>query len=174
MSLAREPEVVVARLRPHVRATFWPAVVATVDAGVTSYFSVSLAVDWQRDAVLAAGAALLVFAVLVPLFNWLGTNYTITSRRLAIRSGLLTRTRQELLHSRGYDVTLRQGVLQWAFRSGDILVNTGLDHPIVLKDLPSARLVATALQDLIEANVPPAGSRRQRDQWGGSDEVEAP
>ena len=64
--------------------------------------------------------------------------------------GLMVRTRQELLHSRGYDVTVRQNGMQQLFRSGDVLINTGLDRPVVLHDVPSAALVQSALHELME------------------------
>jgi membrane protein YdbS with pleckstrin-like domain len=96
----------------------------------------------------------------LPLLNWLAHRYVITTRRLVVRRGLVVRVRQELLHGRGYDVSLRRGPLQTLFRSGDVRINTGLEAPVVLKDVPNARLVVAALQDLMEAAGNPAASRR--------------
>jgi uncharacterized membrane protein YdbT with pleckstrin-like domain len=88
----------------------------------------------------------------VPLVSWLACNYTITSRRVILRSGLVVRVRQEVLHSRGHDVTVRKSGLQSLFGSGDVLVSTGLDRPVVLRDVPNANLVQAALHDLMEAS----------------------
>ena len=109
-----------------------------------------------------AGLTLLVF--LIPLGGWLGRTYTITTRRIVIRQGFLVRTRQELLHSRGYDVTVRQNGIQQLFRSGDVLINTGLDRPVVLRDIPSADLVQSALHELMERSLNPIAARRQQEQ----------
>ncbi len=165
----RVAESVVARLRPHGRAMFWPSIALVMVIGATAYFGVQLGEVWQNLAVVAAGALLVVLFWLLPLLSWLGHNYTITTRRVVIRHGFIVRVRQELLHSRGYDVTLRQNGLQSLFGSGDVLINTGLEHPIVLRDVPSAVLVQQALQDLMEASFNSVAMRRQQDQtrgWG--------
>ena len=101
---------------------------------------------------------------MLPLLTWLGRNYTITTRRIVLRGGLCVRTRQELLHSRGYDVTVRKAGLQLLFGSGDVRINTGLEHPVVLRDVPGADLVQAALHDLMERSLNPIAARRQQEQ----------
>lgn len=165
------PETVVARLRPHVRALFWPtlALFAAVVGG--AYFAGQFDELWL-NLVIGIGALLVVFfAWLVPLLAWLGRNYTITTRRIVLRSGFLVRLRQELLHSRGYDITVRKGALQSMFGSGDVIINSGLDRPVILRDVPDADLVQEALHDLMERNITQVSSRRQREQSAGDDET---
>ncbi len=164
MSAEASPESVVACLRPHSRVLFWPTVALIADAGAVSYFNGMLPEPWMNLALLVAGVVLAVLVFLLPVLFWLGHNYTITTRRIVIRSGLLVRTRQELLHSRGYDVTVRRAGLQLLFRSGDVLINTGLKHPVVLRDIPDADLVQSALHDLMEASLNPIAARRQQEQ----------
>src|SRR3712207_4622697 len=137
-------ETVVARLRPHARVLFWPSLLLIVLAGATTYLASIVREPWQEIAVLAAGAALAVLLWLLPLLSWLAHRYTITTRRLVIRSGLLVRQRQEILHSRSYDVVVRQNAVQSLFRSGDVHVNTGLERPVVLHDVPGVDLVQAA------------------------------
>ncbi len=158
-----------ARLRPHSRRLFWPTVALVADIGAVSYFAGSFPQAWMNTALLVAGAALIVLLFLLPLLAWLSRNYTITTRRIVIRSGVLVRTRQELLHSRGYDVTVRRSGLQLLFRSGDVLINTGLEHPVALRDIPRADLVQSALHDLMEASLNPIAARRQQEQSRTSD-----
>jgi len=157
------PEAVVARLRSHARALVLPTVALIAVLGATGYFAGGFRIVWADLAVLAAGIALVILLFLVPLTAWLGRTYTITTRRIVLRSGLLVRTRQELLHSRGYDVTVRQNGLQQLFRSGDVLINTGLDRPVVLRDVPSAALVQSALHELMERSLTPTAARRQQE-----------
>jgi membrane protein YdbS with pleckstrin-like domain len=159
------PESVVARLRPHSRALFFPTVALLADIGAVSYFAGSLPEQWMNLALLAAGAVVALLLFVVPVLRWLAQNDTITTRRVVIRSGVLVRSRQELLHSRGYDVTVRQAGLQLLFRSGDVLINTGLEHPVVLTDVPNAELVQSALHDLMEESFNPIAARRRHDQW---------
>jgi uncharacterized membrane protein YdbT with pleckstrin-like domain len=158
------PEAVVARLRPHARVLVFPSLALLAVLAATGYFAGSLKPAWLNYVILGASALLVVFLFFVPLIAWLGRSYTITTRRIVLRSGLLVRTRQELLHSRGYDVTVRQNGLQQIFGSGDVLVNTGLDRPVVLRDIPSAALVQSALHELMERSLNPIAARRQQEQ----------
>ena len=158
------PEAIVARLRPHARVLVFPTIALLAILAATGYFAGSLRPEWLNYVVLAASAVLVFAGFFVPLFAWLGRSYTITTRRIVLRQGFAVRTRQELLHSRGYDVTVRQNGLQQLFRSGDVLINTGLDHPVVLRDIPSADLVQSALHELMERSLNPIAARRQQEQ----------
>jgi uncharacterized membrane protein YdbT with pleckstrin-like domain len=161
MSDTQDTERVVARLRPHGRVLFWPSVVLIGVAAAVGYFQGSFAEPWQNVALLVGAALVVVVLWFLPLVVWLGKRYVITTRRIILRTGFFVRVRQELLHSRGYDVTVRQNGLQSMFRSGNVLINTGLDQPVVLRDVPGADLVQAALHDLMEKSLNPIAARRQ-------------
>ncbi|MDO9063272.1 MAG: PH domain-containing protein [Microbacterium sp.] len=169
MTEPTSPERVVARLHPHARRLAWSAVSVIAAAGAVGYFLGNMPERWMNGVLLGAAIAVLVFAGLLPFLVWAGRQYLITTRRVVVRRGLLTRVRQELLHSRGYDVTVRQSPVQRLFRSGDVLVNTGLEAPMVLRDVPSAVLVADVLQDLMEQGANPVSVRRQFEEAAASD-----
>jgi len=158
-----QPERVIARLHPHARVLFWPSVVLVVLCGAAGWFAGSFDEEWQNQVLLGAAAVLAVLLWLVPLLVWSGRHYVVTTRRIIIRRGLFVRTRQELLHSRGYDLTVRKNGVQSLFRSGDVLINTGLDRPVVLWDVPGADLVQATLHDLMEANASLVADRRRHD-----------
>jgi membrane protein YdbS with pleckstrin-like domain len=166
-------ERVVARLRPHARALFWPSLLLILGAGALAYFATVFPEDWQNLALVGGGSVLLAMLWFVPLLRWLANRTVITTRRIVIRHGIATRTRQELLHSRGYDVTVKQGALQSMFGSGDVLINSGLEHPVVLRDVPGAELVQGALHDLMEKSMNPIAARRQHDMVRPNDETTA-
>lgn len=172
-SEVQDSERVVARLRPHGRVLFWPSIVLIAVAGGIGFFQGSFAEQWQNIALFAGGALAIVLLWLLPLLAWLGKRYVITTRRIILRTGFFVRFRQEMLHSRGYDVTVRQNSLQSMFRSGDVLINTGLDRPVLLKDVPSADLVQAALHDLMEKSLNPIAARRQAEASRESDETSA-
>ena len=171
MSEPATPESVVARLRPHGRALFWPTLALLLIVAATAYFFGRFPEDWENLALLGVAALLALLLWVVPLLLWLGRNYTITTRRIILRSGFIVRVRQELLHSRGYDVTVRKNGLQSVFGSGDVQINTGLEHPVVLRDVPGADLVQAALHDLMEANQNMVASHRQQDASRPPDET---
>jgi len=147
------PERVVARLRPHARRLVRPAVfVVLVTAAGGFGFGVFRAQLAWLNAVVAGLVLLLVFVGgVLPLLRWLSQRYVVTTRRLVVVHGLGTRTRRELLHSRGYDVTVRRRGLQGVFRSGDVLVFPGDEPAVVLADVPHADLVVAVLHDMVEA-----------------------
>ena len=168
---ASPPERVVARLRPHARALFWPSIALIVILGLGVYYYGKLPERWENLAILVAMAIGIFLFWLLPLFSWLGRRYTITTRRIVLRSGFIVRIRQELLHSRGYDVTVRKNSLQSLFGSGDVQINTGLDHPVVLRDVPNASLVQAALHDLMEASESVVATHRQQEASRGPDDT---
>jgi membrane protein YdbS with pleckstrin-like domain len=161
---APQSESVVVRLRSHARAMVWPTIGLIAIVGLTGYFGGSFAKPWVNVLIFVAAPLLAFFVWLVPLLAWLGRNYTITTRRIVLRSGFLVRVRQELMHSRSYDVTVRKTALQSMFGSGDVLINSGQEHPIFLKDVPDADLVQAALHDLMEQSLNPVAARRQREE----------
>jgi uncharacterized membrane protein YdbT with pleckstrin-like domain len=148
----RSSEVVVARLRSHGRAMFWPSLALIAIAGVAGYLFGRFPDNWENLAVLGGAVLLIVVLWFFPLVAWLARRYTITTRRTIVRSGVIVRVRQELLHARAFDVTVRQGGLQGLFGSGDVEINSGPDRRVVLRDVPKADLVQAALHDLIESN----------------------
>jgi uncharacterized membrane protein YdbT with pleckstrin-like domain len=165
------PERVIARLRPHARALFWPSAALVAIAGALGYFYGRFPQSWENLGVLVGAVLLAILLWMIPFFAWLGRNYAITTRRIVLRSGFLVRVRQELLHSRGYDVTVRKTSLQSIFGSGNILINTGLEHPVVLRDVPRADLVQSALHDLMEASQNAVATHRQQDASRGNDDT---
>ena len=144
-------EVVVARLRPHARALFWPTVLLLAVAAALG-FSAVLREQWQVITALVLAGVILIAGWLAPLLRWSSRNYTITTRRVIVSSGLLARSRQEMLLSRIADVTVERRGMQQVFRSGDVMLN----GEIRMRDVPSASLVQAAIHDLAEADPSPA------------------
>ena len=167
----QETEHLVATLRSHGRAMFWPSVVLIGCMGATAYFYGSFPETWQNIVVLMTGVLLIIALWLLPLLAWLGRRYTITTRRIVLRRGFFVRVRQELLHSRGYDITVRKNAFQSMFGSGDVQINTGLEHPVVLRDVPGADVVQGALHDLMERSINPIAARRQASESTAPDET---
>jgi uncharacterized membrane protein YdbT with pleckstrin-like domain len=166
-------ERVIVRLRPHGRILFWPTVALLLIVGACGYFFGSLPEDWENLALLGVAAVLALLLWAIPLFTWLGRNYTITTRRIIVRSGFVVRVRQELLLSRGSDVTVRKTGLQTLFGSGDVRIGSGPDSAVVMRDVPQANLVQAALHDLIEVNQGTVAIRQQQGASGSADETTA-
>ncbi|GAB3616079.1 hypothetical protein GCM10027416_06360 [Okibacterium endophyticum] len=145
-------ERVVARLRSHGRVLVWPAIAAIALAGATAYFFGALDVAWQQWVLLGSAVVAGLMFVLLPYLVWLSRRYTITSRRVIARSGFFVRERRELFHSRGYQVMVKRSWLQAMFGCGNVVLSTGVDKPVVLRDIPGVKLVAESLNALVERN----------------------
>jgi uncharacterized membrane protein YdbT with pleckstrin-like domain len=170
-SPAQDPERVIARLRPHGRVLFWPSLILIAATTAMTYFTGSFPEAWENIAVFGGAVLAILVLWLLPLVAWLGTRYTITTRRIVLRHGFFVRIRQELLHSRGYDIVVRKNAMQSLFGSGDVRINTGLEHPVVLRDVPGADLVQSVLHDLMERSLNPIAARRQAESAGAPDET---
>ncbi|RFA22618.1 PH domain-containing protein [Subtercola boreus] len=142
------PEQIVARYRAHGRQLFWPTVALVAIAAMSGYFLGRFAEEWQNSAAIVVAAVLVLLFWLVPTLRWLTARCTITTRRVISVRGLLQRERQEASLLRGHDVTLTRRGLQPLFRSGDVTVHSGSEHPLVIRDVPHAGLVVAALAEL--------------------------
>lgn len=155
-------ETVVARLRPHVRALFWPTVLLLAVAAGLGFLARTFSEQWQNITMLSVAGAVVLVGWLAPLLRWSARTYTITTRRVIVSSGLVARRRDEVLLSRISGVAVERRGLQAVFRSGDVVVNEESEHPLVLSDVPSAGLVQEAIHDLVEGTAPSFGDDRVR------------
>ncbi|HEU0257104.1 MAG TPA: PH domain-containing protein [Microbacteriaceae bacterium] len=162
-------EHIIVRLRP--RGTFLAvsALLVIADAAAVGYLAGRMGVWWHEVVLWLAGAALVVLFALAPLLAWLSRRYTVTSRRVIVQRGLVVRVRQELLHTRGYDVTLSRSWFQALTGCGDVGINSGLSQPVWLRGVPDARRVQMLLQDLAESNRSFVADRRRAADAGGPD-----
>jgi len=149
---APTPELLVARFRGHARRLTWSALVLIVVAGACGYFYDNLPAPLQNWMLLTAAAVVVLLLVLVPFLVWWSHVYTITTRRVLERRGILGTTRRELTHVRGYGLQIRRGPLQRIWGAGTITLSNGVDQPLRLADIPSVELVHEALVDQVEVN----------------------
>lgn len=148
-----QPDRVIAALRPHGRVLILPAILFVVTLGAMVWMTGAFRGSWFAWVVIIAGIVVIIVGCVKPFVSWLARTYTITARKIILQQGLFVRVRQELLHSRGYEVTVRRTAGQSLFRSGDIRINTtASEQPIDLKDVPNPVLVQSVLQDLVEGN----------------------
>ncbi|WP_309068875.1 PH domain-containing protein [Microbacterium sp.] len=148
----RAPELVIASLRPHGGRLVWSALLLIAVAGAVGFLLGNLPAPFQDWMLLATAAALVLLGVVLPLLAWLSHSYTITTRRVISRRGLLSRSRTELSHARGYTVATRRGVLQRMRGTGTLTLSDGVEGQLVLEDVPNAVLVGEVLADQVELN----------------------
>lgn len=147
-------EQVVVSLRTHAKALVLPAVVLIALAGIAGYLSAVVGGgDVQRWVLigvwLAAGAAVLVWSVL-PFLRWRTTEYTVTTMRVLVTSGLVTRVGRAIPLRRVNDVQYEKGLLDRLLGCGTLIISEASEQGAMrLHDVPQVELVHRTLSDLI-------------------------
>jgi uncharacterized membrane protein YdbT with pleckstrin-like domain len=151
--LLNDGEHVVVSTHTHVKALLAPAVWLIVLAGLAGYLS-SYPSGRARSLLLLViwVAALAAAAWLVgrPFLRWLGTSYTVTSRRLIVRTGILSRRGHEIPVARISDVAYEHGLVDRILGCGTLIVSDASERgPLVLDDIPHVEQVHLELSDLL-------------------------
>jgi membrane protein YdbS with pleckstrin-like domain len=147
-------EYLVFRMHPHWKTVLRPFLVLALIVAVALTLLVVLPAGADRAPVRIAIGALSVLAAiawcLVPLLRWRATSYELTSRRLRLRSGVLTRTGRDFPLARISDVSFTQGPLDRLLRCGRLIVESAGEHgQLVLANLPHARAAQSELFRLV-------------------------
>ncbi|MBQ1444358.1 MAG: PH domain-containing protein [Renibacterium sp.] len=140
-------EQVIVLSRPQAKRLAWPAVVMILLPTVLGVASAWLSrarwapgwEPWRPTVSLLAGLVVLVILLFYPVrkyLQWLATKYILTSRRLVLRSGILVRRHQDIPLFSVRTLSVRQGVLQRIFRSGNITLVSGIDDAVRVRDVP--------------------------------------
>ncbi len=143
-------ETVVLELREHAKALLWPFVLLLLLAAVcvaTVVLSPSDPLTWGVLGLSALGA---VAWVLVPWLRWRTTSYSVTTHRIAQRSGILTRVGRDIPLYRINDVALEKDVVDRLFGCGTLVVSDATEKQgMELHDVPRVDEVHVRLQELL-------------------------
>ena len=103
----------------------------------------------DRVAWLAFVGVLAIFGA-APVLAWWRRTYTLTTQRLATRTGMVRRTGRDIPLRRINDVAFEQGVLDRMVGAGTLKVSAASeDGTIVLKDIPDIQQVSLRLHELV-------------------------
>ena len=106
------------------------------------------------ERLLVAAVALLVLMVwlTIPVLRWRLTTYELTTRRLQIRGGIVTRHGRDIPLIRITDVSFEQGPLDRLLGCGRLVVESAGEHgQIVLTEIPHVEQVQATLFQLVES-----------------------
>lgn len=97
------------------------------------------------------GVAWIWLAYCLPrLLKWQGTRYTLTSRRIVARYGMLKRRDQQVNLAAVRNLMLTQSVVQRILRSGNISLDTGYQGTVTFADVPEAVRFRDFILDAID------------------------
>ncbi len=105
----------------------------------------------ERLALAVLGIALLMWWLMYPVLVWQTTAYEITTRRMRLRDGILTRHGRDIPLSRITDVSFRKGILDRLLGCGTLVVESAGEHgELVLTEIPHVEKVSATLFQLVE------------------------
>ena len=105
----------------------------------------------ERLAVAAVAIVLLMWWLTYPLLRWRTTVYQLTTRRMRLRDGIITRSGRDIPLSRITDVSFRKGLLDRLLGCGTLIVESAGEHgEIKLTEMPHVERVQATLFQLVE------------------------
>jgi membrane protein YdbS with pleckstrin-like domain len=145
----------VLRLHPHWKTLIGPLLLAVVVVAaalaVEAVIPSSRAAAVERLAVAAIAILALMLWLMVPVLRWRTTMYELTSRRMRVREGILTRHGRDIPLARINDVSFEKGPLDRLLGSGRLVVESAGEHgQILLNDIPHVEFVQATLFRLVE------------------------
>jgi len=149
-----EGEQLVLKLHPHWKTLLRPLLVLALVVLAALAALILLPLHAHGATIrLAIGAAALLAAIawfLVPLLRWRSTSYELTTRRLRLRDGVLTRAGRDFPLSRISDVSFSQGLTDRIIGCCRLIVESPGEHgQLVLTEIPRVKEVQALLFQLV-------------------------
>lgn len=168
-------EQVIVVTRPQPRTLIGPALVFILVPALAAYASAWIVkggpaqlfpvirgsakewTPWLIGACIGLAAWVLLGYCLPRVMTWHATKYTLTSRRLVARYGMLRRRDQQVSLAAVRNVVIEQSFLQRSLRSGNISLETGHPGGTVVPDVPEVATFRNYILDAIN-DLPPEGT----------------
>jgi uncharacterized membrane protein YdbT with pleckstrin-like domain len=156
-------------LHPHWKTLVGPVFLAFVVVAVLLVGEVlipaSKAAGIERLALALVAIALLMWWMMLPILAWRTTVYELTTKRMRLRDGILTRNGRDIPLSRITDVSFRKGILDRLLGCGTLVVESAGEHgELSLNEIPHVERVSALLFQLVE------DERRRDDRPGPPDQ----
>jgi uncharacterized membrane protein YdbT with pleckstrin-like domain len=158
--MARDPSLTgderpVLLLHPHPKTLIGPVLLAVIVLVVAllveAVIPASKAAGVERLVVAAVAILGLMLWLIAPVLRWRTTTYELTTRRLRVREGVLTRRGRDIPLTRINDVSFSKGLLDRLLGSGRLVVESAGEHgQIVLRDIPRVEFAQATLFRLVE------------------------
>jgi membrane protein YdbS with pleckstrin-like domain len=168
-----DEEEVVLHLHPHWKTAIRPSLLLLLALAAVIVAWVML--PQNSGGFLGFGVVALIMGYygvrygVAPLVVWRCTHYVLTDERILLQDGVIARERRDLPLNRVNDHALAQSPLDRLFGSGTLTVDSIGDQAAVLRAVPQAQHVQSALYELID-RLPPDDEDEDEDE----DEEERP
>jgi uncharacterized membrane protein YdbT with pleckstrin-like domain len=150
-----EGERLVLQLHPHWKTLLRPILVLILVTAAA--LAVLILLPARSDPPLAkliigvVAVVLIMVWFAVPLLRWRTTSYELTTRRLRLRSGILSRSGRDFPLIRISDVSFSHGLIDRLLGCGRLVVESAGEHgQLVLNEIPGVERVQATLFQLVE------------------------
>jgi uncharacterized membrane protein YdbT with pleckstrin-like domain len=148
--LLTDGESVVVDTRTHPKALIFPGLVLVVTLAVAVFLDRKVSNGIVSLLIWILALVVVVWWVLRPFLDWLTATYTITSKRLITREGLISRKGHDIPLMRISDVAFDQGIVDRMLGCGTLVISDASTHGSVrLHDIPHVETVQRTLSDLL-------------------------
>jgi uncharacterized membrane protein YdbT with pleckstrin-like domain len=148
--LLTDGESVVVDTRTHPKALIVPGLVLVVALALAIFLDRKIGNGFVSLLVWIVALVVIVWWVLRPFLDWLTSTYTVTSKRLITREGIISRKGHDIPLMRISDVAFDQGIVDRMLGCGTLVVSDASTHGSVrLNDIPRVESVQRTLSDLL-------------------------
>ena len=142
-------------MHPHWKVLLRPALIVVLLVVAATVLISFIPPSSAASTIRLAIAAIAVIAVVIfsggPLLHWRTTTYELTTRRLRMREGILSRDGRDVPLDRINDVSFSHGLLDRMLGCGKLTVESAGEHgQLVLTEIPQVEMVQSTLYQLIE------------------------
>ncbi|MGA8247580.1 MAG: PH domain-containing protein [Nocardioides sp.] len=148
--LLTEGESVVVDTRTHPKALIFPVLILLVTLAVAIFLDRLIGNRVVSLIVWILAAVVVVWYTLRPFLAWLTSTYTITTKRLITREGVLARRGHDIPLMRISDVAYDMGITDRMLGCGTLVISDASTHGSVrLHDIPHVEDVQRKLTELL-------------------------
>lgn len=150
--LLSKDEVVVRHMRTHVKVLLWRILLEILLLAAAIVGSVLAPDSWRPWGWIVIWTLVAVVTVplfLIPWLRWATTTYTITSKRVITRAGIINKVGHDLPLSRISDVQQERTITDRIFGAGTLRLQTSSDDPLMITDVPRVETVQVEISNLL-------------------------
>jgi len=148
--LLTDGESVVVDTRTHPKALIVPGLVLVVTLALAIFLDRKIGNGFVSLLVWIIALVVIVWWVLRPFLDWLTSTYTITTRRLITREGILSRKGHDIPLMRISDVAYDMGIVDRMLGCGTLVISDASTHGSVrLHDIPRVEQVQRQITELL-------------------------
>jgi len=154
--LAADEHVVVHK-HPHWKMLVVPVLAFLLLVALCSYLAALVAgQSWERYgwiALVVVGVVGVAWLTVAPLLRWRTTHFVVTSHRVLVREGVLTRSGIDIPLDRVNSVQFRHTLLERILGCGTLSIESASDEPLEFDDIPGVERVHSLLHQQVNPGV---------------------